>query len=361
VARNSSEKIKQAIKGYFREFVRSIKIRWTDYVQGAIEITLSGLIGFLVAGVILYVIGYDPLRVFNIMFSYGYMDLEYLMGKTTPLIMTGLAFSIPLLAGVFNIGGESQLYLGAITGLLTAYYTGNWLLAIIVGFIAGAAWGGLVAILRVYRGINEVITAIMLNWIAYYTIIYLILKYFSNPIYPQESIEVPVSAKLLAHDGFILGLVGVALIYYLLYYTDLGYKIRVSGLSPGSAKYAGFSPSKSIIYSMLIGGGMAGYGGALLILSVSYSIDVTMSTLYGIGFTGIGVGLLGRNHPIGIIFSAMFIAGLIIGGQWVELKTGAPPMLSDAITGTIIIALAAPYAYRVITRYLRYLRGGVSS
>ncbi len=361
MARNGFERMKQVIEKHFREFVGTIKVKWSDYVQGAIEVVLSGLIGFLVAGIILYVLGYDPLRVFNIMFSYGYMDPEYLMGKTTPLIMTGLAFSIPLLAGVFNIGGESQLYLGALTGLLTAYYTGNWVLAIIAGFIAGAVWGGLVAVLRVYRGINEVITAIMLNWIAYYTIIYLIIKYFSSPKLPQQSIEVPAPAKLLAHDGFVLGLIGVALVYYLLYYTDLGYKVRVSGLSPDSAKYAGFSPSKSIIYSMLIGGGMAGYGGALLILSVSYSIDVTMSTLYGLGFTGIGVGLLGRNHPVGIIFSALFIAGLIIGGQWVELKTGAPPMLSDAITGTIIIALAAPYAYRVITRYLRYLRGGVGS
>ena len=101
---------------------------------------------------------------------------------------------------------------------------------------------------------------------------------------------------------------------------------------------------------------MAGYGGALLILSVSYNIDVTLSTLFGLGFTGIGVGLLGRNHPIGIIFSAMFFSGLIIGGQWVELKTGAPPMLSDAIMGIIVIALAAPYAYRVL---IRYLRGGL--
>lgn len=334
-------------------FIEKIRIKWADYIIGALEIILSALIGFLVAGLVLWGLGYDPSRAFSIMISYGYSDPVYLIAKATPLIMTGLAFSIPLLAGVFNIGGESQLYLGALAGLLTAYYTGNWFLAIIAGFIAGALWGGLIAVLRIYRGINEVITAIMLNWIAYYTIIYLIIKYFANPVLPQQSVEVPPSAQLSPWIGFLLGIIGVVIIYYLLYYTDIGYKMRVSGLSPRSAKYAGFNPITSILYSMLIGGGMAGYGGALLVLAVSRSIDVTMSTLFGLGFTGIGVGLLGRNHPIGIVFSALFFAGLIIGGQFVELKTGAPPMLSDAITGTIVIALSAPYAYRVLIRYFR--------
>lgn len=334
-------------------FTEKIRIKWADYMVELLEIILSAIIGFIVAGLILLGLGYDPLRAFSVMISYGYSDPVYLIAKATPLIMTGLAFSIPLLAGVFNIGGESQLYFGALVGLLTAYYTGNWFLAITAGFTAGAIWGGLIAVLRIYRGINEVITAIMLNWIAYYTIIYLIIKYFANPILPQQSVEVPPSAKLSPEIGFILGIIGVLIIYYLLYHTDIGYKMRVSGLSPRSARYAGFNPVTSILYSMLIGGGMAGYGGALLVLAISHSIDVTMSTLYGIGFTGIGVGLLGRNHPIGIIFSAIFFAGLIIGGQWVELKTGAPPMLSDAITGTIVIALSAPYAYRLLIRYLR--------
>ncbi len=349
---------------FIRSPIEKIKIKKHEYIMATIEIVLSALIGFLVAGIVLYVMGYDPGEVFYIMFIYGFNDPEYLCGKAIPLIMTGLAFSIPSLAGVFNIGGESQLYWGAFIGLITTYYVTQYtgigtlgtITGILAGILAGAAWALLIAVLRIYRGINEVITAIMLNWISYFTIIYLIIKFFTNPVIPHQSIEVPEKASLTPYPGFAIAIIGTLIVYYLLYHTDIGYKMRVSGLSPASAKYAGFDPSKAILSSMIIGGGSAGLGGSLLILAISHNIDTTMSTIYGLGFTGIGVGLLGRNHPIGIIFSALFFAGLLIGGQWVELKTGAPPMLSDAIMGIIVIALSAPYAYRLLMNYLSRLR-----
>ncbi len=344
--------------------IEKFKIKKHEYIMASVEILLSAIIGFAVAGIVLYIMGYNPWEVFYIMFSYGFSDPEYLCGKAIPLIMTGLAFSIPALAGVFNIGGESQLYWGAFIGLITTYYVTKYvgfgqlgiLVGILMGIIAGAMWALLIAVLRVYRGINEVITAIMLNWISYFTVIYLIIKYFTNPVIPQQSIEVPSSASLTPYSGFMIAIIGTLIVYYLLYYTDIGYKMRVSGLSPISARYAGFDPAKAILSSMIIGGGSAGLGGSLLIIAISHNIDTTMSTLYGLGFTGIGVGLLGRNHPIGIIFSALFFAGLLIGGQWVELKTGAPPMLSDAIMGIIVIALSAPYAYRLLMNYLSRLK-----
>ncbi|AEC51232.1 ribose ABC transporter, permease protein [Pyrococcus sp. NA2] len=321
------------------------------------EVLISVVMAFIVGAVVLLLLGHHPLEVYSILFKYGYTNINYLLNKSTPLIMTGLAFSIPSIAGVFNIGGESQLYVGAFLGLLVAYYTGNAIIAIIVGSLAGALLGLFIGILRVYRGINEVITAIMVNWIFYYLIAYLIASRFYNPEVSHESVPVPKSARIPSIGDlsliFIIAVAVAIAYYYLLYFTDIGYKLRVSGISPASARYAGFDPNKSILVSMFLGGMAAGLGGVLLVLGVTYSIDDTLTAIYGLGFTGIGIGLLGRNHPIGIIFSSLFLSGLLIGGQWVELKTGAPPELADTLIGVIVIALAIPYAYRMLMKRIR--------
>jgi ABC-type uncharacterized transport system permease subunit len=278
--------------------------------------------------------------------------------------ITGLAFSVPMLAGVFNIGGEGQLYIGAITSLMIAYYTGNAVVALVMGFLAGAALGAAIGALKAFRDVNEVVSAIMLNWILYFSILYLIVDKLYNPLMPQQSVPVPPSAQIGMipfpgggiHGIFFIAVAAALITYYLIYYTDLGYVLRVSGLSPKSASYAGFNPRKSIVYSMTIGGGLAGLGGALLIQGYVHSIDITMSTLYGLGFLGIGVGLLGWNNPIGIIFSSVFFAMLIIGGEMVELTAGAPPELADTIIGIIVIALALPYAYKMLINTIRRWR-----
>ncbi|MCE4614212.1 MAG: ABC transporter permease [Desulfurococcales archaeon] len=336
--------------------MESLRAKKTEYITGTIEVSLSALTGFLIAGVILELMGYNALNIFNIMITGGVSDLSHLAGKSAPLVMTGLAFSIPLMAGVFNIGGESQLYMGALAGLVGTFFTGSIPIGLTLGFIAGAFWGWLMAALRVYRGINEVITAIMLNWTAYYFIIYVIIKYLPNPEKPYMSVQLSPHEMFSMTTAFWLSVLGALVAYYILYYTDLGYKMRVSGYNPKTALYSGYNPDKSILFSMALGGGLAGFGGALLVIGESSAIDTTMSSLYGLGFTGIGVGLLGRNNPIGIIFSALFFADLIIGGQWVELETGAPPYVSDTITGIIIIALSAPYAYRKLVQLYRLRR-----
>ncbi|MDI3474633.1 MAG: ral nucleoside transport system permease protein [Thermococcaceae archaeon] len=316
--------------------------------ESILEVLMSLIIAFAVGTVVLVVLGYDPIRVYSILFKYGYGNTDYLLKKSTPLLLTGLAFSVPAIAGVFNIGGESQLYVGAITALLVAHYTGSAIPAVIIGTAAGALLGLTIAALRVYRNINEVITAIMLNWTFFYFIAYLVSAKYANPKVPHESVPVPPGARI--GGIFFIAVLTALTYYYVLHFTEIGYKMRVSGVSPQSARYAGFSPEKMVLTSMLLGGAAAGLGGALLVLGATYTIDTTLSAIYGIGFTGIGIGLLGRNNPVGIIFSSLFMSGLIIGGQWVELKTGAPPELADTLIGVIVIALAVPYAYRLLMK-----------
>ncbi len=352
------------LKSIVYSIKNKFKAKYIDYVTTLLEIVVSATIGFSIGALTLYVLGYDAGRAYSILFTSGLSDVNYLLSKATPIMLTGLAFSIPLLAGVFNIGGEGQLYMGALASLVIAYYTGNPIIAIIIGVVAGALTGLIIAVLKVYRGVNEVIVAIMLNWFLYFMVLYLITDKLFDPSIPHQSIPVPPSAyigEISTPLGPIRGIFFIAvifslLIYFILYYTSIGYWLRVSGLSPGSAKYAGFDPRKGVIYSMLLGGASAGLGGSLLLLGYVHTIDTTMSTLYGLGFMGIGVGLLGRNNPIGIIFSSIFFSMLIIGGEMIELKMGAPPELADVLIGMIVISLALPYAYRMVLSYIRTRR-----
>jgi len=323
------------LQRFFKAFVERLRVKRREYLATSIEIISSLLIALLAGGLVLAVLGYDSIKVYSILFRYGFGNIGYLLNKSTPLMMTGLAFAIPLIAGLFNIGGESQLYVGAFTALLTTCYTHNPILGILFGTIAGGLLGAFIGILRVYRGINEVISSIMVNWIFFYLIIYLISGIYYNPERPHESIPVPQDARIYSIGGvsliFIIAAIASIIYYIILFHTDIGYIMRVTGFSFSTAKYAGFNPDTSMIYSMLLGGAAAGLGGALLVLGMTYNIDDMLSAVYGLGFTGIGIGLLGRSHPIGIIFASIFFSGLLIGGQWVELKTGAPPELADTL------------------------------
>ena len=345
-------------------FKERIKVKYEEYLVTTIEILVSAIIGFSIGALVLYVLGFDPAKIYSILFTKGLSNPNYLLSKSTPIMLTGLAFAIPMLAGVFNIGGEGQLYIGALVSLVVVISTHNPVLGILAGMVAGAALGTFKAALKVYRGVNEVIAAIMLNWVMYFLILYLLTERLYNPKIPHESIPVPEDARLGKIPTplgdirliFFIAVIASLIIYYILYYTNIGYLLRVAGLSPKTAKYAGFNPNLAIIYSMALGGAMAGLGGALLLIGYVYSIDTTMSTLFGLGFMGIGVALLGRNNPVGIIFSAIFFSMLIIGGEMIELLAGAPPELADTLTGVIVIALALPYTYRMLISYMRIRR-----
>jgi len=223
------------------------------------------------------------------------------------------------------------------------------LISLIAGALAGASLGLVIVLGRVHRNINEVVSAIMLNWIMYYFVAYIVTSYIYDPYAPYQSRPVPSKATLGSAQMFLVSVVVAVIIYIILYYSELGYRIRVVGKSYKSAIYAGISPSKEITLSMTIGGALAGLGGALIPLGIRpHVIDNTMSALYGVGFLGIGIGLLGRNNPIGIILSSIFISGLVIGGENAERLTGVAPEVVDVIIGIIIVSLAMPTVYRLL-------------
>ncbi len=334
--------------------------KWFERTSIILEILGSIGAGVVVGSVLLYVLGYDAREAMYLLLFSGFSSPDYLLSRATFIMMTGLAFAIPLLAGLFNIGGEGQMYLGGLIALLTSILIPNPIVALLTGGLAGAALGLLIAALRVFRGVNEVITAIMLNWTLYYVTIYLITNKFYDPLAPHESIKVPLQARFGIFYGlhiiFPIAIILTLISYYILYHTRVGYEIRVSGLSPRTAKYAGFSPERAMLYSMGLGGLFAGFAGALNVLGFTYYIDTLLTTMFGMGFDGIGVALMGRCHPIGIIFSSIFFSLLIIGGQNMQIALNAPKEVADTLSGIIIVALALPYAYRMLLNYIRARR-----
>ncbi|RDD53600.1 MAG: ABC transporter permease, partial [Candidatus Korarchaeota archaeon NZ13-K] len=195
-----------------------------------------------------------------------------------------------------------------------------------------------------------------LNWIAYFILTYLVTTHIYDPLMPYKSFSVPKAATIgsLTIWGtsipliFPIAVISSLLMYFLIFHSGLGYEMRVSGSSPRSARYAGFSPERAIIISMALGGAMSGLGGGLLVLGHTHAIDSTMSGLYGMGFAGIGAGLLGRNNPLGIVLSSLFLSLLVIGGEAAELRVGVPTELADALIGAVVVVLSAPQLLRLL-------------
>lgn len=321
-----------------------------------VEISLSILLSFLSGYLMLAVMGYDASKVFSIVLSDGLRNPSYLMIRSAPLMLTALAFSIPSLTGVFNIGGEGQFYLGALLSLVAAYLLGNGFLALAIGCASGGLLALAIGLIRVRRGVNEVVTSIMFNWIAYFLLAYSVTTHLYDPMMPYQSVSVPKEARI---EHLVIGPTSVPLIfpiavlvslatYFLIFHSSLGYEMRVVGTSLKSARYAGFSPERAILTSMALGGAMSGLGGGLLILGHTHAIDSTMSGLYGMGFAGIGAGLLGRNNPLGIVLSSLFLSLLVIGGEAAELRAGVPTELADVLIGIIVVVLSAPYLVRLV-------------
>jgi len=309
-----------------------------------LESILALLVGFIGGALALTAFGYNAIESLQVMLVYGFSDIEYLLLKSAPLMLTALAFLIPLKAGLFNIGGEGQAYAGAIAAIFMSRF--GFYIAIPAGAIAGCIIGLLIGLLRAYRGVNEVVSSIMFNWTLYYLSLFALSRYLYDPVYTHQSVR--VDRMLSLPETIIIALVTVTLAFMLLYNTELGYKIRVTGSSLSVARYAGLNVNVVTLQSMAIGGLFGGLAGSLQVYGVTGVVDTTLSTLYGLGFLGIGVALIGRSSPLAVIPASILVSGLIIGGQWMELRFRIAPELADVVVGIVILSLSVPYAYRVI-------------
>lgn len=282
----------------------------------------------------------------------------------TPLILAGLGVALGFRAGLFNIGAEGQV----IAGGLAAGFVGFWLvslpvvvhlpLAVLVGLAAGAAWGFIPGILKARTGAHEVITTIMLNYVAAYLALYLLSTSVFRRPGRTDPISEPVEASarlphlagqdLRLHAGILVALLSAVAVAWLLGRSTWGFELRVAGANPSAAQTAGISVARATVLAMSLSGALAGLAGTNQVLGVQYTLAPGFSG--GIGFEAITVALLGRANPFGVVVAALLFGALRAGGLQMQAVTGTPIDIVLVIQSLIVIFVAAPALVRAIWR-----------
>jgi ABC-type uncharacterized transport system permease subunit len=319
-------------------------------------IVLAGVVLALLLGAGLMLLwGTDPLAGYREllwgMFGSRHSISESLL-KATPLIITSLGIAVAFNASVWNIGAEGQFYMGALAAttcaLLFSYLPGFvlWPLTLFAAICAGGLWASIAGYLRARFGINEIIVTVMLNYVAMYFVQYMLAvplrETQSKGIgYPQtdviaRTIWLPrLVPGLRLHLGFLIALTLVALVYFLLRHTTLGYRLRAVGKNWRAAQHAGIGVSGTIVVAMVISGALAGLAGQLEVTGVHHKLLWGISP--GYGFLAIVVTLLGNSHPVGILIAAVLLAALDFGSQTMQRGTGVPVALVQTIEYLMVI------------------------
>lgn len=332
------------------------------------------VLGLLVGAIIMLAGGYNPITAYTSLIDKVIGD-PYSIGETvreiTPLILTGLSVAFAFRTGLFNIGGEGQFIMGMTGATLVGVQLDLpfWLhapLAVLTGAVLGGVWGGIAGYLKAKRGVNEVITTIMLNWIALYVANYIISRYLLQPgqqrshlIRESAMISLRTLSELFGnarlHWGIPVAVLAAAAFYIILWKTRQGYELRAVGHSPYAAEYAGMNVNANIVKAMFIGGMFAGLAGVFEILGVFHYQAVAAGSP-GYGFDGIAVALLGGNHPLGVVLAAALFGTLTYGSAGMSFGADVPPEIVRVIIGTVIFFVASHGLIRSVLRPLRNRR-----
>lgn len=320
---------------------------------------IAVILSLIVGGIFIVVIGQNPLHIYRLLLEGTFGNVHHInwygigqmLFNATPLIFTGLAVALAFQAGLFNIGVEGQLYLGAFLTALIASSFPNLPRAVLLplcilgGIIAGGIWGLIPGILKAKLGVHEVINTIMLNFIAVALVAFLGERYF----YLRETVhtaEIPPAAFLprwnewfsifqgsLVNVSLFIAIGCAILVFLLLWKTRFGYELRAVGLSPSAAQYAGINVAYITAMAMFLSGGLAGLVGTNFVLGYKHFFEDGFSS--GVGFMGIAVALLGCNQPIGVIAAGLLFGVLSHGG--LVINTLVPKELIEVLQGIIII------------------------
>jgi ABC-type uncharacterized transport system permease subunit len=319
----------------------------------------------------------DVVAVADAMWSYGLFNrnsLAFILGRATPLIFAGLAVAVAFKAGLFNIGVEGQYAIGA----LCAGYVGYQLsaptvvhlpLAILAGMAGGLLWASIPALLKVYRGAHEVISTIMMNFVANAVLLYLLSGALKDPnqrgaIAQQQTPQVEPSAQVgsmvpffnsIGFDFrgsapltwfFVLAIVAAAVYALTVRRTRFGFELRVLGTNPRAAEPSGIRSNAMILKAMLLSGAIAGLAGLQDVLAIDDRMK--LDYIRGYGFTAIAVALLGRNSGLGIVAAALLFSFLDRASSGIGLNTDVPKEVTDILKGVIILTIVI--AYEIVRR-----------
>jgi ABC-type uncharacterized transport system permease subunit len=346
----------------------------------ALAIPLSSvLLAFVAGAVLVFVTGGDPFKAYQALICGGFglfcfggepsvLQLSNTVVLVAPLIMTGIAVALPFRAGMFNIGAEGQLIMGAIAAATVGIHLTGWPswallpLVLLCGAAGGAAWGGIVGVLKATTGAHEVVTTIMLNFVAQWFLRFLIIggplqlpggSSKSSPIASSAQLAtlIPHDNRIVfglpgavyrAHTGLFIALAAAGLFAFLLWRTSLGYEIRAVGQSQRAARYGGISVRRTLIVTMLIAGAFAGLAGAVQIAGVDHNLTDQYFT-DTTGFDAIAVALLGLNSAVGIILAAVLFGALHAGGSVMQSDAGVSGNLVYVLQALILFSIAANF------------------
>ncbi|MCD6545976.1 MAG: ABC transporter permease [Thermotogae bacterium] len=335
---------------------------------------MAVIIALLIASIVILSIGKNPLIAYYEMLKGAFgssQDFINTIVKTTPLILTGLAVGFGFRAGVFNIGAEGQMSMGALFATIIGMSLGGFPpyiaipLTMLSGMLMGAIWASIAGFLKARTGAHEVITTIMLNWIAYYLGNYMVAGPLSVGSGTPKSPEIAASAKLPTilksqaielTPGIFIAIIMAIVVYILLEKTSTGYEIKAVGFNPYASEYGGISISKNVVLAMAISGALAGLAGALEVMGLHHRYLGALTA--GKGFDGISISLIGQNHPIGIIFAALLIGSLRTGSNAMQFA-GIPKHIVMIIQSIVIFLVAADRIVKTILKYKRKNRAGV--
>ena len=290
--------------------------------------------------------------------------------SATPLVLGGLAVGLGFKAGLFNIGAQGQFLMGALGAVAAGGAVATLPpvvaipIALLCGMLAGSAMGFIPGFLKAVSGAHEVVTTIMLNYVA----VSLLAAIVSGPLkIPRSPSPVtrdvgnaayPVLLSPNGHLGILIALAAVAFIWWLLYRTTLGFEIRTVGANPDAARYAGMRPRVLLVLTMSLSGLLAGTAGAGVVLGVTHVMTSSFGTT--VGFDSIAVALLARSNPIGIPFAALLFGAMRAGAGLMQIEAGIPVELVDVVQATVLLFLVASPVLRRVFR-LQGVRSGLGS
>lgn len=316
---------------------------------------ISVILAFLIGCIIMAALSANPAVALQALWKGAFGSVRNMgttLSRSTPLIFTGLCACFAYKCGVFNLGGEGQFIMGSVVCTVIATQCGfTGLPAIIICLIAGAVAGGLWAmipgVLKVYRGQNEMIISIMMNYIATLFMGVLFTNWLRDGSVPQ-TIAVPDGTRLTrlfglrATSAFIIAIAVGLIVYYFLFNTSKGFQLRAVGFNMTAAKFNGFAVEKYFLFSFLISGMIAGLGGSAEILGTQFFLINGYAA--GYGFDGVSMALIGQLHPIATMLVAIFFAALRVGSTTMQAATGVPTSVSDIIQALVIVFTVAGLA-----------------
>ena len=327
----------------------------TSKIVNVMVPVISVLLAFIIGCIIIAALGANPVTALQALWKGAFGSIRNLgttLSRATPLIFTGLCACFAYRCGVFNLGGEGQFIMGAVVCcVIGTQFNIEGLPAIILclvaGTIAGGLWAMIPGVLKVYRGQNEMIISIMLNYVATLFMGVLFTDWMRDGSVPQ-TVAVPDASRLTrlfglrATTAFVIAVVVGLAVYYFLFFTSKGFQLRAVGYNMTAAEFNGFAVKKYFLASFLVSGMIAGLGGSADILGTQFFLINGYAA--GYGFDGVSMALIGQLHPLATMLVAIFFAALRVGSTTMQAATGVPTSVSDIIQALVIVFTVAGLA-----------------